>query len=54
MTKTIETSGLSSLDLLKSQPLKETLKNSFCSSNSIFWSSISSNIQEYKEIKTKL
>ena len=54
MTKTIETSGLSSLDLLKPQPLKETLKNSFCPSNSIFWPSISSNIQEYKEIQTKL
>ena len=53
-TKTIEIPCLFRLNLLKSQRFKETLKNSFWSSTSIFWSSNSSNTQKYKEIQKKL
>ena len=53
MTKTIEISCLFSLNLLKSQRLKETLQtSSFWSSNSIFWSSNFPNAQKYEEINT--
>ena len=53
-TKTTELSCLFSERLLKSQRLKETLKNSFWSSTSILWSTNSSNTQKYKEIQIKL
>ena len=52
MTKAIEISChvFFSLDLLKSQDLKETLKNSSCSSNSTIWLSNSENTQEYMKM----